>query len=194
MNKIFSLNRFLSIEPVSGSFTELRTAKFFSYSLVEDISYNIYGIVTRIMSLCALNATPNGEGSCFKPEQVSLVTKYTDGNMLPEIKRETKCPDDKCVLEKLNLPEEVKSKIEREAFKAPTASFDHNHWLNNTETDTIMSQMRHPFPGFAHGCILMIDLKTFNPTHIHSFDYPDHPVGEIDFAMEILSGLNKQTG
>ena len=144
------------------------------------------------MSECALSVKQNADGSCLTQEQVSLITKYSEENTLAEIKKKTNCSDDKCVLDKVNIPNEVKRKIEREAFKAPTASFDHNHWLNNTEIDTIMSQLRCKYPGFAHGFIHMIDLKAFSPANIESFDYPVFSTSQTDFPNEIKAGLIKR--
>lgn len=143
------------------------------------------------MTNCALNKNPNAEGSCLTKEHVSLITKYSEGSTLAEVKKETSCSDDNCVLEKVNVPEEKKEKIKREAFKAPTSSYDSNYWLNNTEIDTVMSQLRLQYPGFAHGFIHMIDLKAFSPSNIRSFDYPVFSVNETDFASEIRSGLIK---
>lgn len=137
------------------------------------------------MSECALNAPPNADGSCLTSEHVSMISKYTDANTLTELKQETNCDDDICILEKTNAPEPVKELIKREALKAPTASFDHNHWLNNTEIDTVMSQLRTQFPGFAHGFIHMIDLKAFKPANIKSYNYPVFDAQETDFANEL---------
>jgi hypothetical protein len=143
------------------------------------------------MSLCALNVTPGGNGSCFTPNQVSMITQYTEGNNLAEVKRETGCDDDKCILDKVALPLKLQSRLEREALKAPTSSFDNNYWMNNTEIDTVMSQLRYNYPGFAHGFIHMIDLKAFDPANVNSFEYPVHSVTDTDFANEFKSGLIK---
>jgi len=141
------------------------------------------------MSNCALNAKPNKDGSCLAPEHVSIITKYADGNTLAEVKAETQCTDDECILEKVAIPDKVKSVIEREAFKAPATSFDHNYWLNNTEVDTVMSHLRRMCPGFAHGFIHMIDLKAYDPANIKSFDYPVYAADETDFANEFKHAL-----
>ena len=138
------------------------------------------------MTDCALTVKATNS-SCFAPDQLTLITKYTDSNALAECK-----DDDKCMLEKSKLADEVKEKIKREAFKAPVESFDHNYWLNNTQIDTVMSQLRLKHPGFAHGFIHMIDLKSFSPTNVKSFDYPVHPVTEIDFSKEIAKALHEK--
>ena len=144
---------------------------------------------------CALNTTPSQENSCFQNDQIQLISQYTDANTISEIKKETKCngPDsDICILEKINIPTQIKSKLVREAFKAPTSSFDKDYWLNNTEIDTVMSQLRLLYPGFAHGFIHMIDIKSFTPSNIDSFDYKVYDVNETDFPSEFKCSLIKQ--
>ena len=145
------------------------------------------------MSACALNSKPNAEGSCIAPDLLVLVTNYTTANTFTELKKETNCNDDKCILDKVNIPIEIEEKIKREALKAPTTSYDHNYWLNNTEIDTVISQMRVKFPGFAHGFIHMIDLKSFNPVNVKSFDYKVLPVTETDFANAFKCGIEKSS-
>ncbi len=139
------------------------------------------------MSKCSLNTNPNADGSCLSTDHIELISQYTDGNNLAEIKKETGCKDDKCILEK--IPSEVGGKIEREALKAPAASYDHNYWLNNTEIDTVMSQLRMQYPGFAHGFIHMIDLKDFKPSNVGTFDYNVISVVDTDFGNEFKHGL-----
>jgi hypothetical protein len=150
--------------------------------------YNIYRILED-MTECALNTRPNKDGSCFTADHINLITQYTDSKNIVDIKKETNCSDDKCILSKINIPADVQGRLEREALKVPTSSYDHNYWLNNTELDTVMSQLRYNFPGFAHGFIHMIDLKAFVPANIHSFDYPVFPVTDTDFANEFKYGL-----
>jgi hypothetical protein len=139
------------------------------------------------MSSCALNQSPNSDGSCLSDGHVAIISKY-DTN-LSKIKNE--CDNDKCILEKIDIPIEVKSKIEREALKAPTKSLDHEYWLNNTEIDTVMSQLRRLYKGFTHGFIHMSDLVSFPPANINSFDYPVYDVHEIDFGKELKYALVK---
>lgn len=139
------------------------------------------------MSACALNQTPSNDGSCLSATHIDIISKY-DTN-LSKIKEE--CDDDKCILEKIDVPIEVKTKIQREAFKAPTKSLDHEYWLNNTEIDTVMSQMRRLNPDFTHGFIHMSDLVSFPPSNLNSFDYPVHDVHEIDFGKEFKHALIK---
>lgn len=141
---------------------------------------------------CALNTNPNADGSCFTPDQVILITKYTNGNSLAEVKQETTCNDDVCILTKVDIPLQLKSKLERETFKAATSSFDHNYWLNNTEIDTVMSQMRVKYLGYAHGFIHMSDLVAFDPANICSFDYPVLNAKKTDFANEFKCALIKR--
>lgn len=144
---------------------------------------------------CALSTDSNTSKSCFNDKHIQLITQYTDGGTLHEIQKETNCfgkESDLCILEKVKLSEEVKSKIERESFKVPTNSFDKDYWLNNTEIDTVMSQLRCLYPGFAHGFIHMCDIKAFRPANIKSFDYEVYPATETDFANEFKHGLIKR--
>jgi hypothetical protein len=144
------------------------------------------------MFSCALNNKPNTDGSRLSEDHVSLRSKYTEGNTIKEIKQGTNCHDDSCILKTTEMPAEEKEKIKREALKAPTGSNDHNYWLNNTEIDTVMSQFRKKYPGFAHGFIHMIDLHAFAPSNVKSFDYPVFPTTETDFANEFRSLLIKR--
>jgi hypothetical protein len=137
--------------------------------------------------MCALNVAPNNDGSCFSSDHINdlqaALEDIPHGSSIGEIKRVLNCSDDKCILDKVNLPATQKGKIEREALKPETKSFDHNYWLDNTEIDTILSQFRRQFPGFAHSFIHMIDLKTFEPANVHTFDYPVHSVTSTDFGQ-----------
>ena len=147
------------------------------------------------MSNCALNASPNAQGSCFTEDHVDLITKYAAGNTLGEVKKETNCVGkdaDLCILDKIDIPVEIKGKIERESIKPPTGSFDKDYWLNNTEIDTVMSQLRCLYPGFAHGFIHMIDIESFTPANIKTFDYKVCSAKETDFANEFKAGLIKR--
>lgn len=144
------------------------------------------------MSECALGVKANANGSCLTKDHEALITKYEGVATLSEVKKKTNCNDDACIIEKINLPTEQKEKIKREAFKASVESNDHNYWLNNTQIDTIMSQLRMMFPGFAHGFIHMIDLEAFTPTNLHSFDYTVLPASQTNFPKEIKAGLVKR--
>lgn len=147
------------------------------------------------MTDCALTTNSSNTTTCFIPIHVDTITNFTKGNTLEEVKKETNCEGDnadQCILEKASLPAEVKQKIEREAFKAPVDSFDHNYWLNNTQIDTVMSQLRLQNVGFTHSFIHMIDLKGFNPTNYKSFDYPVHELKKINFAAEFAKALSER--
>lgn len=141
------------------------------------------------MTECALNAKPNEQGSCLSKDGIAEVVKHASGNTLEEVKKNTNCDTDLCILEAIDLPVNLKEKIKRESLKAPTASFDHNHWLNNTEVDSIMSQFRINYPGFAHGFIHMIDLKSYEPGNVKSFDYNVESVSKTDLPKEFKTGL-----
>ena len=144
------------------------------------------------MTECALDQKPNANNSCLDDSHVNVISQYTQGKTLAEIKEETKCDSDKCVLDKVDLPADIEGKIKREALKAPAKSYDHNYWLNNTEIDSVMSQFRKCFDGFAHGFIHMIDLKSFQPENISTFDYDVIPASQTDFSKEIKCGLIKR--
>lgn len=144
------------------------------------------------MSICALSTNSNPTESCFAKEHEELITNYTTANTISELKKQINCDDDMCLIEKVNIPEKIKQKIQREAFKADAKGFDDNYWLNNTEIDTVMSQLRHKFKGFSHGFIHMIDIKAFPPSNLHSFDYEVYQVDEIDLGCEFSDALIKR--
>jgi len=137
------------------------------------------------MTECALNTKPNTNGSCLSDDQLHILSDYAVD--LDSIIK--KCNDDECIINTVNAPDEVKGKIQREALKIPTQQISHNHWLNNTEIDNVMSQFRLRYKGFGHGFIHMCDLKTFDPSNVNTFDYPTYPVDKLDFANEFRHAL-----
>ncbi len=137
------------------------------------------------MSVCALNKSNTAEGTCLNDAQIKIISKYAKADTIKDIKKETKCDDDICILDAINIPLQIKEQIKRESLKAPAGGFDHNYWLNNTEIDTIMSQFRIQFDGFAHGWIHMSDLVAFAPSNIKTFDYDVFDARETDFASEL---------
>lgn len=139
-------------------------------------------------NVCAL--TPNSKNSCLDAV-AQEVLKDVKENSIEEFKANNKCETDECVLEKAVKDEELVEKIKATVFKVPTKSFDHNYWMNNTEIDTVMMQMRCHFPGFAHSFIHMIDLKSFPPSNLNLFDYPVLPLNEINFAKGLSLGISK---
>lgn len=140
------------------------------------------------MSNCALNATPNSDGSCLSDKHIHMLEEYaTDVGEIIQ-----KCSDDQCVLDKVDAPEKVKEIVKREALKVDTGAINHNYWLNNTEIDNVMSQFRIHHKGFAHGFIHMCDLEAFEPANIHAFNYPVYSVHDIDFANEFRHSLTIQ--
>ncbi len=137
---------------------------------------------------CALSA--DGETtSCLTDKHVATLAEYAKGNTYSDLKNETKCNNDSCILEKGNAPQEVKDVIIREAFKAPAKRMDGDYWLNNTEIDTVISQLRCKNPGFTHGFIHMVDLVAFPPSNVQTFDYKVYDVNEIDFPREFRKSL-----
>ncbi len=137
------------------------------------------------MTECALNIKPNQNGSCLADEHIQLLSGYeTNLNKIIDA-----CDNDECIINKTNAPENIKGRIKREALKIPTKKISHDHWLNNTEIDCVMSQFRLKYRGFGHSFIHMCDLKSFEPSNINTFDYPVYPVEEIDFANEFRHAL-----
>lgn len=143
-------------------------------------------------SKCALSKAPNQDGSCLDTNHIKLISSYTKGNTISDIKTETKCTDDECILAKVNMPDVIQDRIKREALKTNAESLDGNYWINNTEIDTCMSQMRKQYPGFAHTFIHMSDMKSFPPSNIDSFDYVVKPLTEINLAECIYNGLHNK--
>lgn len=127
--------------------------------------------------------------TCLKPVE-ALILKNTKEKSIEQFKQSTGCLDDICVLDKASLEPSELEKIKARVFKVPTKSFDHNYWINNTEIDSVLYQMRCMFPGFAHGYIHMLDFKSFNPSNQSIFDYPVPNVLDIDFAKEFNLGLH----
>ncbi len=138
---------------------------------------------------CALNTAPNANGSCFDNKQINIISNYTNGNTIDEIKKETKCDTDECIISKVDMPIDIEERLKRESLKTPANSLDGSYWVNNTEIDTCMSQLRKQYPGFAHTFIHMSDMKTFPPSNLKSFDYPVFQVDQIDFGQCFKAAL-----
>lgn len=140
------------------------------------------------MNTCALSDTK--QPTCFNQEHIELISQYVpNAKTLQDIQQSTGCEDDICILNSINLNQSEKDKIILETQKPSTISYDHNHWLNNTEIDNVMTQFRCKFPGFGHGFIHMIDLKQFDPANVKKFDYQVYQVDEVDMPKEIKNGL-----
>lgn len=141
---------------------------------------------------CALNKNPNQYGSCLDTSHVQAIAAYTKGNSISEIKAETQCTTDACILSKVNLPVPIKGKIEREALKTKAESLDGNYWINNTEIDTCISQMRKQYPGFAHTFIHMSDMKSFPPSNLKTFDYTVKQLTDINLPNCLRRSINRE--
>lgn len=146
---------------------------------------------------CALNKPENANGSCLDKDHLRMIAEHAPTISEPivsiqTLKEETRCDSDKCVIEKINIPIEVKEQIKREALKTNAESLDGNYWINNTEIDTCMSQLRKQYPGFAHTFIHMSDLKSFPPSNLKSYDYTVKSLVELDLAECIKRALNKE--
>ncbi len=141
---------------------------------------------------CALNRAPNAQGSCLDSAHIQTIAQHAKGNSIAEIRKETQCTSDECILTKIELPVEVRDRITREALKTKAGSLHGNYWINNTEIDTCLSQMRKQYPGFAHTFIHMSDMKTFPPSNLHSYNYQVHPLTDINLPECLKGALTKQ--
>lgn len=130
---------------------------------------------------CALSSTKGD--TCLKVVE-DKVLKDVIETTIEAFKKKSGCETDECVLERAVKDNDTRYAISATVFKVPTTSFDHNYWMNNTEIDSVMFQLRCHFPGFAHSFIHMIDLKSFPPSNKKLFDYPVLSIPEIDFAKE----------
>lgn len=141
-------------------------------------------------SKCALNKAPNENGSCLTDDHIELIEKYIGKPLEPDkMIQKLNCTDEICMINKINMPVNVAQRIEREAFKAPAESLKGNYWMNNTEIDTCLSQMRIQYPGFAHTFIHMSDMKSFDPVNKSSYPYEVKGLDQIDLAACIKSGI-----
>lgn len=155
--------------------------------------YKTYSAVKYRMQItdCALNSNPKN-GTCFNKEHIQEITKAENVITIAEVKTKLNCSDDLCIIEKVKLNPVTKQKIEREALKTPADSVDGNYWINNTEIDTCMSQLRYMYPGFSHTFIHMVDLEMFIPANYNSFEYEVYDVEEINFDEEVFDSLVRQ--
>lgn len=151
-------------------------------------------IKASIKSKCALGKTPEN-GSCLTEDHIQLINENTNQSVdsVKTLKKNLECKDDKCVMEKIELPEILKKRICREAFKAPADSLDGNYWMNNTEIDTCLSQMRIQFPGFAHTFIHMSDMVAIPPSDIKTYSYKVSAFKDVDLAKCIYQTINGNT-
>lgn len=147
---------------------------------------------TMIKSRCALGKPEDQNGLCITEIHDELILNYTDEASLQSIK--AICNDEECVLEKAKVPEKVAESIKRESLKPEVDSVDHNYWLNNTEIDSVMSQLRINYPGFTHGFIHMSDLVSFSPANKSTFLYKVLDVESIDFGTEFKLALEGKLG
>lgn len=147
---------------------------------------------TMLKSRCALGKPEDENGLCLLEIHDDLILNYTDTSTLITVKQS--CDDEICVLEKIKIPEQIAESIKREALKPEVDSMDHNYWLNNTEIDSIMSQLRVQYPGFTHGFIHMSDLVSFSPANKKTFLYDVLDVDKINFGQEFKLALEGLPG
>ncbi len=142
---------------------------------------------------CALNRKENN-GTCFDEKHITIITNSLNNSdetkcethkcKLDIIKKNTKCETDICILNTINIDDLIRKKIEIEALKPFTESYDGKYWLNNTELDSCMAQLRNMFPGFGYSFIHMVDLVMFPPSNKDVLDYNVYSVKDIDFGNE----------
>lgn len=147
---------------------------------------------TMIKSRCALGKPEDENGLCLLEIHDDLILNYTDTSTLVEAKQI--CNDEICVLEKIKVPEKIAESIKREVLKPEVDSVSHNYWLNNTEIDSVMSQLRIQYPGFTHGFIHMCDLVSFSPANKKTFLYDVLDVENINFGEEFTLALQGKSG
>jgi hypothetical protein len=140
---------------------------------------------------CALNKSTNQYGSCLDAKHIQTIASHAKGNTISEIKEETRCSTDECILTRVNLPVATADRIKREALKTEAESLDGNYWINNTEIDNCMSQMRRQYPGFTHTFIHMSDMKTFPPSNLQSYDYPVKQLTDINLANCLKGAIDR---
>lgn len=127
-----------------------------------------------ILSKCALGKSPDLNGSCL-PDKIK--------NKMPECKG-----SDECIIN--NHPEG--KKIKTQYYKTEAESLDGNYWIDNTEIDTCMAQLRLQYPGFAHTFIHMSDIVGFPPKNLEFFDYIVKPLRDLDLGKCLKTAINKQ--
>lgn len=88
-----------------------------------------------------------------------------------------------CIMEKLDKKKEIVK-----YFKPKTTSFSHNHWLNNTEIDTVQYQFMSNYKGYYYSNIHMIDFGMFHPSTHEHIDFKPFFLKDIDFIKELKGG------
>jgi hypothetical protein len=127
-------------------------------------------------SICSLGR----EGQCVSSKEIneeveSFENKVESLQCTGNINEKTLC-----VLKKLN-----KENIIIKYFKPSTKSFSHNHWLNNTEIDTVQYQFMTNYKGYYYSDIHMIDFGMFSPSNKNHMEYDTVPIKDIDFVSEL---------
>jgi hypothetical protein len=134
---------------------------------------------------CSLNEEFKNKQTCFSEKNIKIISKYTGTDDIDKLKSDNKCSNDSCLLDKLKeIPKEIKDKIELDSLKPITANFDGDHWLDNTEIDNVMHQLKLKNPGFMYSFIHMIDLEFFTPKNIDLYDYKVYNIKNINFGNE----------
>ena len=106
---------------------------------------------------------------------------------LQSLERKFRCTSEMCVMQSLGRKDLI-----AKYFKPVTKSYDNNHWLNNTEIDSVQFQLMQNYPGYHYSNIHMIDLEMFDPSN--DVDYTPENVKDIDFIKLINNGDLKTYG
>ena len=141
---------------------------------------------------CAFNRVPEN-GTCFAKEDLQILAKHNDTPVpnIVEIKKKLNCDTDSCVLLNTpNLDDEIRDKIDNKNLKPFTKDYSGKYWLNNTELDSCMIQLRSLYPGFGFGFIHMVDLVMFPPQNQGILDFEVSQITDIDFVKEFGKTIN----
>ncbi len=142
---------------------------------------------------CVFNRAPVN-GTCFNKEDLQILAEHNNTPVadIKQIKQKLNCDTDSCVLANTpNLDDETKDKIDNHNLKPFTKDYSGKYWLNNTELDSCMIQLRNLYPGFGFGFIHMVDLVMFPPQNKGILDFEVFPVTDIDFSKEFGKTVNK---
>ena len=151
------------------------------------------------MSICILNKDQDHclPENIIKKIEIKVLNKNSNSDKKETIELLAKTKDCKgesiqekelCVLEKID--DSDAKKIILHHFKPITKSFSKNHWINNTEIDSIQYQLSLEYKGYYYSNIHMIDLVMFDPNTSDSMNYKVKCIKDINFINEIKKQKN----
>lgn len=151
------------------------------------------------MSICILNKEQDHclPENIIKKIEIKILNKNTNINKIDKIELlaekkncngETLQEKEVCILEKIN--DDESKKILLHHFKPVTKSFSKNHWITNTEIDSIQYQLSLEFKGYYYSNIHMIDLVMFDPNTAEHMNYKAKCIKDINFINEIKKTNN----